>query len=178
VKRYLGCQCTFENPFTPSTHSSSSLTSFLMEGGEGITRLPKKSSWFLLQLLYEFVFLLTRWQYVLPLLLNFCGSILFFKTLGDAGNDLMRGSGSSISEVTLNFFFFLLLFFLFLVLSCSSSLFLQEISLVVPIANSLTFIFTTLTGKLLGEAGINYETYLGMFFVLVGVSTCLSSKVV
>lgn len=52
----------------------------------------------------------------------------------------------------------------------------REISLIVTVTNSLTFLITTLTSKFLGEEGINTYTYIGMVFVLVGVGICLSSK--
>ncbi|XP_070556003.1 transmembrane protein 234 homolog [Ptychodera flava] len=45
-----------------------------------------------------------------------------------------------------------------------------DLSLAVPVTNSLTFIFTTLTGKLLGENIGNKETYIGMVFVVADVS--------
>jgi len=52
----------------------------------------------------------------------------------------------------------------------------QEISQIVTITNSLTFLVTTITSKLLGEGGINKYTYLGMIFVLVGVAICVTAK--
>ncbi|XP_077991726.1 transmembrane protein 234-like [Glandiceps talaboti] len=51
-----------------------------------------------------------------------------------------------------------------------------ELSLAVPITNSLTFIFTFLSGKLLGENIGNKDTYIGMLFVMVGVSLCVMDK--
>ncbi|XP_070556000.1 transmembrane protein 234 homolog [Ptychodera flava] len=51
-----------------------------------------------------------------------------------------------------------------------------DLSLAVPITNSLTFIFTTLTGKILGEKIGNKETYIGMVFVVAGVSLCVMDK--
>jgi len=52
----------------------------------------------------------------------------------------------------------------------------QDISQIVTITNSLTFLVTTVTSKFLGEEGINIYTYLGMSFVLVGVSICVTAK--
>jgi len=49
----------------------------------------------------------------------------------------------------------------------------QQISQIVTITNSLTFLVTTVTSKLLGEEGINKYTYLGMLCVLVGVAICV-----
>jgi len=51
-----------------------------------------------------------------------------------------------------------------------------DISLVVPITNSLTFLFTTLMGWLLGEEILNKWSFLGIVFVLMGVTICVSSK--
>lgn len=53
----------------------------------------------------------------------------------------------------------------------------SDLSLVVPICNSLTFIFTTLTAQfILGESAPNTYTYFGMALVVLGVGTCISSK--
>jgi len=52
----------------------------------------------------------------------------------------------------------------------------SDISFVVPVTNSITFLFTTFTSKLLGEKGTNMYTYIGMLFVLVGVSICVHSQ--
>ncbi|KAK3092023.1 hypothetical protein FSP39_024503 [Pinctada imbricata] len=51
-----------------------------------------------------------------------------------------------------------------------------DISLAVPITNSLTFIFTILSGRLLGEKINNIQTYIGMVLVLIGVLLCVSDK--
>jgi len=83
----------------------------------------------------EQVYLFTRWQYVLPLLLNLSGSIVYYYTLGKS-----------------------------------------ELSLAVPITNSLTFIFTTLAGFLVGEKIGGIETWVGMAFTVVGVGLCVQSK--
>eukprot|EP01124_Arcella_intermedia_P024664 TRINITY_DN4216_c0_g1_i1.p1 TRINITY_DN4216_c0_g1~~TRINITY_DN4216_c0_g1_i1.p1 ORF type:complete len:134 (+),score=15.97 TRINITY_DN4216_c0_g1_i1:48-449(+) len=52
----------------------------------------------------------------------------------------------------------------------------QQISQIVTITNSLTYLVTTVTSKLLGEQGINKYTYIGMCFVILGVSICVVSK--
>lgn len=51
-----------------------------------------------------------------------------------------------------------------------------DITLAVPITNSLTFLFTTLFGKLLGEP-ISHWTWLGMALVVCGVALCVLSKI-
>ncbi|KAI9296997.1 transmembrane protein [Neoconidiobolus thromboides FSU 785] len=51
-----------------------------------------------------------------------------------------------------------------------------DLSLAVPITNSLTLIFTLLGGKLLGE-NINFkDIWFGMLLVIVGVTLCVLSK--
>lgn len=51
-----------------------------------------------------------------------------------------------------------------------------DISLAVPITNSLTFLVTTLVGRAMGER-IRYQTYAGIALVLCGVTLCVLSKV-
>lgn len=51
-----------------------------------------------------------------------------------------------------------------------------DITLAVPITNSLTFLFTTLVGLCLGEPSSSALTYLGSIFVMCGVALCVLSK--
>ncbi|KAI0217568.1 transmembrane protein 234, partial [Lamellibrachia satsuma] len=51
-----------------------------------------------------------------------------------------------------------------------------DITLAVPITNSLTFICTGISGKLIGEKFGNKETYLGIVLVLAGIATCVLAK--
>ena len=51
-----------------------------------------------------------------------------------------------------------------------------DISLAVPIVNSLTVLFTTLVGALLGESLRSGRNYIGMVLVLAGVALCLTAK--
>lgn len=51
-----------------------------------------------------------------------------------------------------------------------------DITLAVPITNSLTFIFTTLFGKLLGEE-VSRRTIFGVILVTSGVVMCVTSKI-
>ena len=51
-----------------------------------------------------------------------------------------------------------------------------DISLAVPIANCLTFIITTLSGRLLGERALVKRSYLGIVLVAIGVFVCVWSK--
>ena len=52
-----------------------------------------------------------------------------------------------------------------------------DMSLAVPVTNSLTMIFTTLTGKICGENIGNRQTYIGMALVAFGVVLCVIDKV-
>ncbi|RKP10054.1 hypothetical protein THASP1DRAFT_13401, partial [Thamnocephalis sphaerospora] len=81
----------------------------------------------------KFFYLATRWQYVVPLLLNLSGSVVYYYTLGKS-----------------------------------------DLSLVVPITNSMTFLCTTLAGYLLGEAP---DTWIGMAMVILGAALCVSSRI-
>ncbi|CAJ0768890.1 10723_t:CDS:2 [Entrophospora sp. SA101] len=74
--------------------------------------------------------------YILPLLLNLSGSIVYYYTLGQS-----------------------------------------DLSLAIPITNSLTFIFTTLAASLIGEEIGSKETWIGMGLVVIGVGLCVDSKV-
>lgn len=102
-------------------------------------------------------------QYILPFILNQCGSVLYFLTLQST-----------------------------------------DISLAVPVSNSLTFVFTAITGWFLGEEKVhkseyiwnyfnvsvkgnvmNYllydslyfsDTYLGMILILCGTTLCCWDK--
>lgn len=52
-----------------------------------------------------------------------------------------------------------------------------DLSLAVPVANSLTFLFTILTGKLLGEEFGGMRAVAGMFLTMVGITLCVISSV-
>ncbi|KAK9729405.1 hypothetical protein K7432_000284 [Basidiobolus ranarum] len=105
---------------------------FIKRGSKGLENLQKDT--FLKQTLAEIWFLITRWQYVLPLAINLSGSVVYYYTLGKA-----------------------------------------DLSLAVPITNSLTFIFTTFAGYLLGEK-VSSRDLLGMSLVVAGVTLCVSSR--
>lgn len=51
-----------------------------------------------------------------------------------------------------------------------------DLSLAVPLTNSLNFIFVTLAGRLLGETPTNARTYIGMAFVTTGVTLCVADR--
>ena len=52
-----------------------------------------------------------------------------------------------------------------------------DISLAVPIANCLTFIFTALCGRMIGERALSTRSYLGIALVTIGVAICVWSKI-
>lgn len=66
----------------------------------------------------ELKFLVTRWQYIVPFLLNQSGSLLYFFTLQKTA-----------------------------------------LSVAVPIANSLSFVFTALVAQLLGERAASKSNF-------------------
>ncbi|ORE05599.1 transmembrane protein [Rhizopus microsporus var. microsporus] len=83
----------------------------------------------------EIKYLLTKWQYLVPLVINLSGSIVYYYTLGKS-----------------------------------------DMSLAVPITNSLTFIFSLMTGLLLGESIGGRDAWLGMGLVIIGVVICVGGK--
>ncbi|XP_074516898.1 transmembrane protein 234 isoform X1 [Sebastes fasciatus] len=52
-----------------------------------------------------------------------------------------------------------------------------ELSLAVPVANSLTFLCTLLTGKLLGEEFGGKQAVAGMFLTMAGITLCVISSI-
>ncbi|XP_038650694.1 transmembrane protein 234 isoform X1 [Scyliorhinus canicula] len=52
-----------------------------------------------------------------------------------------------------------------------------DLSLAVLLSNSLTFLFTLLTGKLLGEDIGGKQATAGMLLIIVGVTLCVASTV-
>ncbi|KAL2098939.1 hypothetical protein ACEWY4_005419 [Coilia grayii] len=52
-----------------------------------------------------------------------------------------------------------------------------ELSLAVPVVNSLTFLITLLTGRLLGEDFGGKRAVFGMLLTMLGVSLCIFSSV-
>uniref|UniRef100_A0A8C3A2B0 Transmembrane protein 234 n=1 Tax=Cyclopterus lumpus TaxID=8103 RepID=A0A8C3A2B0_CYCLU len=52
-----------------------------------------------------------------------------------------------------------------------------ELSLAVPVANSLTFLCTLFTGKLLGEEFGGKQAVAGMFLTMAGITLCVMSAI-
>ncbi|XP_015586646.1 transmembrane protein 234 homolog isoform X2 [Cephus cinctus] len=106
---------------------------FLKKGSQGLENV--KSSSRCGQFAKEVIFLVTNLKYIIPFLINQCGSILYFLTLQST-----------------------------------------DISLAVPVTNSLTFVFTGIAGRLLGEEKVHRNTYIGMIFILTGTTLCCLDK--
>ncbi|KJE91734.1 hypothetical protein CAOG_02829 [Capsaspora owczarzaki ATCC 30864] len=51
-----------------------------------------------------------------------------------------------------------------------------DISMAVPITNSLTLLFTSIAGRLLGEPVRMKETIVGGAFITIGVALCVTSR--
>ncbi|XP_023725914.1 transmembrane protein 234 homolog [Cryptotermes secundus] len=106
---------------------------FIKKGSAGVENVSAPHS--SLQLLYEIQYLVCRWQYLLPFILNQFGSVLYYITLRTS-----------------------------------------DLTLAVPVANSLTFVATALCGWAVGEELPHRNTYFGILLVLSGISLCFLSK--
>ncbi|KYQ60392.1 hypothetical protein ALC60_00800 [Trachymyrmex zeteki] len=106
---------------------------FIKKGAQGLENINAKSVYG--QFFKEQLFLITNLKYIVPFLLNQCGSVLYFLTLQSS-----------------------------------------DLSLAVPVSNSLTFVFTAVTGWFLGEEKVHRNTYLGMILVLCGTMLCCWDK--
>ena len=129
--------------------------------------------------------LLRRWQYAVPLVVNLTGSVWFFVVVGRAGRlrffsrALDRVGGDRIVEE-----------------QSMADVWDVELSLTVPITNSLAFLFTVLgewwaEGKVIGRGEFSSvfaniasrqslteetDTWIGMACVLAGIGLCVQSK--
>ncbi|XP_012272390.1 transmembrane protein 234 homolog [Orussus abietinus] len=106
----------------------------IKKGSQGIESVKDPSPW--RQTSKEIVYLFTNLRYVIPFILNQCGSLLYFFALQNA-----------------------------------------DLSLAVPVTNSLTFVFTGITGWILGEERVHKNTYFGMIMILCGSTLCCLDKV-
>lgn len=107
----------------------------IKRGSSGIEATTKSTNNKLYQALLELKFLVLRWQYILPFLLNQSGSLLYVYALQNS-----------------------------------------EISLAVPIAQSCTFLFTTLTALCLREQMPNKLSFFGIALISIGINICIYSK--
>ncbi|PSN51076.1 Transmembrane protein 234 [Blattella germanica] len=99
-------------------------------GVEKVKASDPKLQWF-----YELQFLALRWQYIIPFILNQCGSVLYYFALGSS-----------------------------------------DLTLAVPVANSLTFVVTALCGWILGEEPPTKNTCIGILLVMTGITLCFLDK--
>lgn len=107
----------------------------IKRGSDGIQKSTKTSDHKFYQIFLELKFLILRWQYIVPFLLNQSGSILYVYGLQDS-----------------------------------------EISLAVPITQSCTFLFTTLTAICLREQMPNKTSFFGIALIFIGINICIYSK--
>ncbi|XP_011310845.1 transmembrane protein 234 homolog isoform X2 [Fopius arisanus] len=104
-------------------------------------------------------------------------------TLGAVGVENVQASTSSARFFKQIFFLFTNLKYLvpFSINQCGSLLYVAslgstDLSLAVPVANSLTFAFTGLAGWFLGEEKPNKITYMGILMILAGTALCCLDK--
>ncbi|XP_043583774.1 transmembrane protein 234 homolog [Bombus pyrosoma] len=107
---------------------------FIKKGAKGLENVKSSSKFF--KFFKELAFLITNLKYIIPFIINQCGSVLYFLTLNKV-----------------------------------------DISLAIPVTNSLTFVITAITGWILGEEKIHKNTYMGMILILVGTVLCSWDKI-
>ncbi|XP_061453960.1 transmembrane protein 234 isoform X1 [Rhineura floridana] len=107
---------------------------FLKRGTEGLERVKRESQ--SLQLVAEMKFLCLNYKYVVPFVLNQCGSFVFYLTLAST-----------------------------------------DLTLAVPLCNSLALVFTLATGKVLGEDIGGARAVLGMLLTALGITLCIAGSV-
>ncbi|XP_036927098.1 transmembrane protein 234 isoform X2 [Acanthopagrus latus] len=125
----------------------------LKRGTEGIEHVTETSR--VSQILAELKFLFLNLKYLVPFLLNQSGSLVYYYTLSTTGETHNPKSTSSLSDGS----------------------FCRDLSLAVPVANSLTFLCTVLTGKALGEEFGGKQAVAGMFLTMAGITLCIISSV-
>ncbi|XP_070620752.1 transmembrane protein 234 [Erythrolamprus reginae] len=106
---------------------------FLKRGTVGLEQVKRKSR--LQQMLAEIKFLCLNYKYMLPFIVNQCGSFVYYLALAST-----------------------------------------DLTLAVPLCNSLTVVFTMATGKVLGENIGGPRAVLGMFLVVLGIAICTVSS--
>ncbi|XP_068124978.1 transmembrane protein 234 [Hyperolius riggenbachi] len=107
---------------------------FLRSGAAGVESVrEERKVW---RLFSQARFLISNYRYIIPFLLNQCGSMVFYFTLAST-----------------------------------------ELSLAVPICNSLALVFTVVTGWVLGEDIGGKGAVLGLFITMMGITICVVSSV-
>ncbi|XP_062996826.1 transmembrane protein 234 [Elgaria multicarinata webbii] len=106
---------------------------FLKRGTKGLEQVKRESR--TLQLLAEMKFLCLNYKYLVPFVLNQCGSFVYYLALASA-----------------------------------------DLTLAVPLCNSLALMFTLATGKVLGEDIGGTRAVLGMLLTGLGVALCITGS--
>ncbi|XP_053123990.1 transmembrane protein 234 isoform X2 [Hemicordylus capensis] len=106
---------------------------FLKRGTEGLEQVKGEKR--TLQLLAEMKFLCLNYKYMVPFVLNQCGSVVYYFTLAST-----------------------------------------DLTLAVPLCNSLALMFTLATGKMLGEDLGGARAALGMLLTALGVALCIAAS--
>ncbi|CAJ2502773.1 Uu.00g101670.m01.CDS01 [Anthostomella pinea] len=122
-----------------------------------LARDDVKASWLKSKLYGAFfavVDLLRNPRYAVPLLINLTGSVWFFLLIGQAGKVFCNG------VLRLPVAYLLCL----------------ELSLTVPIVNTLAFLFTVLGDWWVDRKVISRNTWIGMALSLCGIGLCVQSK--
>jgi len=130
----------------------------------------------------DFRFIVHQWPLLIVALLWGISNPMMKKG-GEGVTKIAKSESSSFKNFFMEYYYlfsrplYICSFFLNI---CGSALFYyslsnSDITMIATITNSLTFITTTLTGKLLGEMS-NIYTYIGMVLVLIGVSLCMFSN--
>uniref|UniRef100_A0A671VBE8 Transmembrane protein 234 n=1 Tax=Sparus aurata TaxID=8175 RepID=A0A671VBE8_SPAAU len=121
-------------------------------------------------------------------------SLLLVSVLWGCTNPLLKRGTEGIENVTetsrvsqllaeLKFLFLNLKYLVPFLLNQSGSLVYYytlsttDLSLAVPVANSLTFLCTLLTGKALGEEFGGKQAVAGMFLTMAGITLCVISSI-
>lgn len=86
------------------------------------------------QIIQEIIYLIKNWRFTLPFLLNQCGSVFYYITLGKT-----------------------------------------NLSITVPVVNSMTFVVTVIVGYFLGEK-LNKRVLFGSAMITFGVTLCIVEK--
>lgn len=121
---------------------------------------PSRSAWIkgkAVAIFWTVINLLRTPSYSIPLVLNLTGSVWFFLLVGKHGR----------SHSCLDVYRFVLYL---------ANVFLLELSLTVPLANSSAFLFTVLGDWYVDRKVIAKETWLGIVLVLGGIALCVHSK--
>lgn len=107
----------------------------LLKRASGGLRRVHERTW-ARQLLQEMKTLFLNTEYLMPFLLNQCGSLLYYLTLAST-----------------------------------------DLTLAVPICNSLAIVFTMIVGKILGEEIGGKRAIAGMVLTVAGITLCITSSV-